>query len=62
MRNSSDAGAAMPSVKRILLGIPGLNTFQEVLYALNYGLRFEPDGIIIVWVRTGTPTRSRSKR
>lgn len=31
-------------------GVPGLNTFQEVMYAFNYGLQFEPDGVIIVWI------------
>ena len=34
----------------INFGVPGMNTFQEVMYALNYGLRFDPDGIILVWV------------
>jgi len=31
-------------------GVSGMNTFQEVMYALNYGLKFDPDIIMIVWI------------
>lgn len=31
-------------------GVCGLNTFQESMYAVNYGMRFDPDIIVLVWL------------
>ena len=31
-------------------GVFSANTFQEVMYALNYGLKFNPDIVFIVWL------------
>lgn len=31
-------------------GVSGVNSFEEMMYALNYGVRFNPDIIIIVWI------------
>jgi len=31
-------------------GVCGINTFQEVMYALNYGIKFDPSIVIIVWM------------
>lgn len=31
-------------------GVSGFNTFQEIMYALNYGLKFNPDIIVVVWL------------
>ncbi len=31
-------------------GVSGMNTFQETMYALNYGLKFDPDIIMIQWL------------
>jgi len=31
-------------------GVCGMNTFQEVMYASNYGLKFNPDIIMIIWL------------
>ncbi len=37
-------------VQVLNFGVSGMNTFEEVMYALNYGLRFDPDIIMIVWI------------
>ena len=37
-------------VQVLNFGVSGMNTFQEVTYGLNYGLKFNPDVIIIIWI------------
>lgn len=37
-------------VQVLNFGACGMNTFEETMYALNYGLKFKPDIIIIVWL------------
>lgn len=37
-------------VQVLNFGVCGMNTFQETMYALNYGLKFDPDIIVIVWI------------
>jgi hypothetical protein len=31
-------------------GVSDMNTFQETMYAINYGLKFKPDIIMMVWL------------
>lgn len=43
-------------IQVINFGVSGMNTFQEVMYTLNYGLRFNPDIIMIVWIHNDMET------
>lgn len=37
-------------------GVNGMNTFQEIMYCLNYGLKFKPDIVILVWISNDIDT------
>lgn len=44
-------GKVYPAEIRVLnFGVCGMNTFQEGMYALNYGSQFNPDIVMIVWI------------
>ena len=41
----------IPAEVQVLnFGVCGMNTFQEMMYALNYGSQFNPDIVLIVWI------------
>ena len=36
-------------VQVLNFGVCGMNTFQEMMYALNYGSQFNPDIVMLIW-------------